>query len=71
MEPAAEGVYQFRIPMPVSQIRPSSRERYTLVYAIETSEGWVMVDAGMDSEAGLEALRRQIPEAGWTRETSR
>ena len=64
MEPAAEGVYQFRIPMPVSQIRPSSRERYTLVYAIETSDGWVMVDAGMDSEAGLEALRRQIPEAG-------
>ena len=64
MEAAAEGVYQFRIPMPASQIRPSSRERYTLVYAIETSEGWVMVDAGMDSEAGLEALRRQIPEAG-------
>jgi len=64
VQAAAEGVYQFRIPMPPNQIRPSSRERYTLVYALETSDGWVMVDAGMDSEQGLEALRRQIPEAG-------
>lgn len=64
MEPAAEGVYQFTIPMPPNQIRPSSRERYTLVHAIETSGGWVMVDTGMESEGGLEALRRQIPEAG-------
>ena len=64
MEPTAEGVHQFRIPMPPNQIRPSRRERYTLVYAIDTAEGWIMVDAGMDSEAGLEALRGQIAEAG-------
>ena len=50
--------------MPASRIRPSGRERYTLVYAIETADGWVMVDTGMDSEAGFQALREQIPQAG-------
>lgn len=64
MQAATEGVHQFRIPMPPNQIRPSSRERYTLVYAVESPGGWVMIDAGMESEAGLEALRGQIPEAG-------
>ena len=60
----AEGVFQFKVPMPVSRIRPSGRERFTLVYAIDTPDGWAMVDTGMDSEAGFQALKEQIPEAG-------
>ena len=60
----AEGVFQFKVPMPASPIRPSGRERFTLVYAIETSDGWVMVDTGMDSEEGFQALQEQIPNAG-------
>ena len=60
----AEGVFQFKIPMPPRRIRPNSRERYTLVYAVETSDGWVMVDTGMESGAGFQALCDQIPDAG-------
>ena len=60
----ADGVFQFKVPMPASPIRPGGRERFTLVYAIETSDGWVMVDTGMDSEEGFQALQEQILEAG-------
>ena len=60
----AEGVFQFKVPIPASPIRPSGRERFTLVYAIETSDGWVMVDTGMGSEEGFQALQEQISNAG-------
>lgn len=59
----ANGVEQFKVPMPRDPARPEGRERYTLVYAIKTGGAWVMVDTGVDSDAGLSALTQQLSHA--------
>ncbi len=60
----AEGVFQFQVPMPPNPDRPDRRERYTLVYALETPQGWVMIDTGTNSDLGFEALQQQVAETG-------
>lgn len=59
-----EGVFQFQVPMPPNPERPERPQRYTLVYALQTSEGWMMIDTGTNSDPGFEALQRQVAEAG-------
>lgn len=37
----AEGAFQFQVTMPLNPDRPAGRQRYILVYALATPEGWV------------------------------
>jgi len=60
----ALGVEQFKVPIPADPRRPGGRERYTLVYAIQTADAWIMIDTGVDSDAGLDALTQQLSFAG-------
>ena len=58
-----EGVFQFKIPMPVPP-HPHPGLKYTLVYLINTREGWVMVDAGLDTDEGFQAFQEQLGDFG-------
>jgi len=60
----AEGVFQFKVPMPPNPQVPDGGLGYTLTYAVETPEGWVVIDAGLNTENGFEAFQRQMSEAG-------
>lgn len=60
----AAGVFQFKVPMSANPNVSDSRLGYTLVYAIETPAGWVVVDAGVDTDHGFEAFQKQLSEAG-------
>ncbi|MBI2171880.1 MAG: MBL fold metallo-hydrolase [Chloroflexi bacterium] len=60
----ADGVYQFKIPMPVNPGIPDGGLRYTLVYAIQVSQGWVVVDAGLNTDEGFGAFQGFLAEAG-------
>lgn len=60
----AEGVFQFQVPMPRDPLVPDGGLRYTFVYAVKAPQGWVLIDAGMNTDAGFQALRKQLSEAG-------
>jgi len=62
----ADGVYQFKVPMPANPAVPDGRLRYTLAYAAQTPSGWVMVDVGLDSDEGFMSLQEQMSNAGIT-----
>ena len=59
----ADGVFQFKIPMPSRSHIPGGGLRYTLVYALDTAEGWVVIDAGLNTDEGLQAFQDQMAEA--------
>ena len=62
----AQGVFQFKVPMPPNPLIPNGRLRYTLVYALHTASGWVIIDAGSDTDEGFRAFQTQLSEAGIT-----
>ncbi|MCH7706767.1 MAG: MBL fold metallo-hydrolase [Chloroflexi bacterium] len=59
----ADGVFQFKIPMPSRSHIPGGGLRYTLVYAVEIAEGWVVIDAGLNTDEGFQAFQDQMAEA--------
>ena len=58
-----EGVFQFKIPMPANP-HPHPGLKYTLVYAVQTEDGWVVIDAGLDTDEGFQAFKEQLTGAG-------
>ncbi|MBI4200842.1 MAG: MBL fold metallo-hydrolase [Chloroflexi bacterium] len=60
----ADGVFQFKVPMPSMRGVADGRLRYTLVYAVRTDEGWVVIDAGWNTDEGFGAFQRYLSEAG-------
>lgn len=60
----AEGVFQFKMPMPRNPQVPDGGLGYTLIYAVETSQGWVVIDAGMNTDEGFRAFQEGLSEAG-------
>lgn len=59
-----DGAFQFRIPMRMNPDAGQGHLRYTLIYAVETPQGFVLIDVGMDSDQGIQALQAQLEEAG-------
>ena len=63
----APGVFQFKVPMPPNPLIPNGGLRYTLVYALHSAaSGWVIIDAGSDTDEGFQAFQAQLSEAGIT-----
>lgn len=60
----AEGVFQFKVPMPSNPNVPDGGLRYTLVYAVRVAGGWTIIDAGLDTDEGFEAFKASLAEAG-------
>ncbi|MBI4312107.1 MAG: MBL fold metallo-hydrolase [Chloroflexi bacterium] len=60
----ASGVFQFKIPMPVNPAIPDGGLRYTLVYAVKAPQGWVVIDAGLNTDDGFNAFTGFLKEAG-------
>ena len=61
----APRVFQFKVPMPANSLIPDGGLRYTLVYALSTpSSGWVVIDAGLNTDDGFQAFQDQLSEAG-------
>lgn len=60
----SEGVFQFKVPRPVDPSIPGGGLPYTLVYAVETSNGWTVIDAGENSDMGFSAFQTQLSDAG-------
>ena len=60
----AEGVFQFKVPMPTRRDIPDGGLRYTLVYAVQISGGWVVIDAGLNTDEGFKAFQGYLSEAG-------
>jgi glyoxylase-like metal-dependent hydrolase (beta-lactamase superfamily II) len=56
-----EGVHQLRVPMPSNAVM-SGKRAYTLVYLVEDSSGWVLIDSGWNYEEGWSALKTQLSE---------
>ena len=59
----AEGVFQFKVPRPVDTRIPGGGLRYTLVYAVETPKGWMLIDAGENTDMGFKAFEDQLSQA--------
>lgn len=57
-------VFQFKVPMPANPNVRGGGLRYTLVYIVETAQGWVLIDAGVDSDEGFKAFQEQLSQAG-------
>ncbi len=53
MKTADEGVLQFTVPMPLAL-------REVHVYALETDDGWILIDSGFPSEAAREQLAAEL-----------
>ena len=60
----ADGVFQFKVPMPMNPAIPDGGLRYTLVYAVKAPQGWVIIDAGLNTDDGFNAFTGFLKEAG-------
>jgi len=60
----ASGVYQVKVPMPRNPEIPDGGLGYTLVYLIESHDGWTMIDSGWNTREGLDALDQQLRATG-------
>lgn len=60
----ADGVFQFQIPMPRNPAIPDGGLRYTLVYAVKVPQGWVVIDAGLNTDEGFAAFQSALAGAG-------
>ncbi len=60
----ADGVFQFKVPMPINPNIPDGGLRYTLVYAVRVPQGWVVIDAGLNTDEGFNAFTTCLAEAG-------
>ncbi len=58
-----DGVFQFKVPMPSRSHIPGGGLRYTLVYALEIADGWVVIDAGLNTDEGFQAFQDQMAQA--------
>ncbi|MDO8749564.1 MAG: MBL fold metallo-hydrolase [Dehalococcoidia bacterium] len=56
----ANGVFQFKVPRPPNPSVPDGGLRYTLVYAVETLDGYVLIDAGDNTDKGFHAFQDQL-----------
>lgn len=59
-----DGVFQFKVPMPTNPNIPDGGLRYTLVYLVSVPGGWVVIDAGLNTDLGFEAFKESLHEAG-------
>ncbi|MBI4340422.1 MAG: MBL fold metallo-hydrolase [Chloroflexi bacterium] len=59
----ADGVFQFKVPMPIHPGIPDGGLRYTLVYAVQVPRGWVVIDAGLNTDEGLAAFKGYLRDA--------
>ncbi|MDO8530964.1 MAG: MBL fold metallo-hydrolase [Dehalococcoidia bacterium] len=68
MRKITSGVYQVKVPMPRNPEIPDGGLGYTLVYLIESRDGWTMIDSGWNTREGLDALDKQLHATGaeWT-----
>ncbi len=64
MRKIASGVYQVKVPMPRNPEIPDGGLGYTLVYLIESHDGWTMIDSGWNTREGLDALDQQLRATG-------
>ena len=60
----ADGVFQFHVPMPTRADIPSGGLRHTLVYAVKIPDGWMVIDAGLNTDEGFNAFQGYLSEAG-------
>lgn len=58
------GVHQFKVPIPKNSIIVDGNLEYTLTYAVQGRDGWVLVDAGLESDIGWTSLQEQLAETG-------
>ena len=59
----ADGVLQFKVPRPPNPRVPDGGLLYTLVYVVETQEGYVLIDAGENTDKGFHVFQQELTKA--------
>ncbi|MFQ5860410.1 MAG: MBL fold metallo-hydrolase [Dehalococcoidia bacterium] len=60
----ADGVYSIAVPMPWNAAIPDGGLTHTWVYLLREESGWLMIDAGLNTEEGFQAWQRAVQELG-------
>ena len=58
MTEISPGIYQLQIPIPNNPLE------YTNIYLVQGDDGYLLIDAGVNTEEALESLKKQLAEIG-------